>query len=124
MKIQTALIAAVLLAGCSQPPSDTQVQPSQSAGDMQMPDAQMPMDMADQTSTQATATGTVEAVNPGAGTITITHGPVAALDWPAMTMGFKASPEQLASVQAGQEVEFAFASRGMEATIVQIAAVK
>lgn len=124
MNIQTALIAAVLLAGCSQPPNDTQVQPSPSAGDKQMPDAEVPMNMADQISTQATATGTVEAVDPGAGTITIAHGPVKALDWPAMTMGFKASPEQLASVQAGQKVEFAFASRGMEATIMNIAPVK
>ena len=70
----------------------------------------------------ASATGTVEAVDAAVGKITIAHGPVEALGWPAMTMGFKATPEQIASVQAGQKVRFEFQAQGMEATIITIAA--
>lgn len=70
--------------------------------------------------TSATATGTVDKVDAAAGTITISHGPVETLNWPAMTMGFKATPEQVASVQAGQDVSFEFTSSGMDATITSI----
>lgn len=70
--------------------------------------------------TAATATGTVDGTDAAAGTITISHGPVEALNWPAMTMGFKATPEQVASVQPGQEVSFEFTSSGMDATITTI----
>ena len=70
--------------------------------------------------TTASATGTVEAVDAAAGKITIAHDPVASLDWPAMTMRFKATPEQIASVQPGQAVRFEFEARGMDGTITAI----
>ncbi|HBN9180240.1 TPA: copper-binding protein [Pseudomonas aeruginosa] len=63
-------------------------------------------------------------VDTGAGKITIAHGPVEALKWPAMTMAFKASPEQLASVKAGQQVEFEFEAKGMDSTITRITPTK
>ena len=74
--------------------------------------------------TKASATGTVEAVDAAAGKITIAHEPVDALKWPAMTMDFKATPEQIVSVQAGQKVQFEFESQGMDATITQLTLVK
>jgi Cu(I)/Ag(I) efflux system protein CusF len=46
--------------------------------------------------------------------------PIAALGWPAMTMNFKATPEQIASVQAGQAIEFDFLAEGMQGTITAI----
>lgn len=52
------------------------------------------------------ATGQIKAVNAKAGTLTIHHGPIADLGWPAMTMDFKATPEVLKSVKAGQSVKF------------------
>ena len=73
---------------------------------------------------KGSATGTIESIDASAGTITITHGPVAALGWPGMTMPFKATPEQLASVQAGQKVEFEFDANGMDATLTRITAQK
>lgn len=51
-------------------------------------------------------TGQIKSVDAKAGTITIHHGPIAALGWPAMTMSFKASPEVLKSAKAGQTVKF------------------
>ena len=132
MKRHTLLFATVLLAGCSQAPSNPEGTKAASAEDAKQPAAE-PAPMASETpamadeaaaATKASATGTVEAVDAAAGKITIAHEPVDALKWPAMTMGFKATPEQIASVQAGQKVQFEFESQGMNATITQITAVK
>jgi len=75
-----------------------------------------------QVATIAKAEGTVESID--AGKITIAHGPVDALKWPAMTMAFNATPEQLASVKAGQKIQFEFTADGMDATITNIGLVK
>ena len=66
------------------------------------------------------ASGTITAIDP-AGTITIDHGPLPALEWPAMTMGFAATPEQAGQVAVGQQVDFEFEMRGNKATITSIA---
>ena len=50
--------------------------------------------------------GVIEAV--GADALTIAHGPVASLQWGAMTMAFKATPPQRAAVQVGTRVQFRF----------------
>lgn len=50
--------------------------------------------------------GVVQAVNAKAGTVTIHHGPIAALKWPAMTMTFKATPEVLKGAKQGARVNF------------------
>lgn len=52
-------------------------------------------------------TGKVEGVDAKAGTVKIDHGPIASLQWPAMTMEFKAKePAMLARLKRGQAVEF------------------
>jgi Cu(I)/Ag(I) efflux system protein CusF len=62
---------------------------------------------AEPSSTTATGVGVVTALDARAGTITIHHGPIAKLSWPAMTMAFKASsPTLLQGVKAGQSVTF------------------
>lgn len=68
----------------------------------------------------ATATGTVKKVNMDKGTVTIAHGPVESLGWPSMTMGFKAKPDQLKMLKAGDQIEFGFSSKGMNSTITRI----
>jgi Cu(I)/Ag(I) efflux system protein CusF len=59
-------------------------------------------------SAEATAEGVgqIKSVDAKAGTVTIHHGPIAALGWPAMTMTFKATPEALQAAKAGQTVKF------------------
>lgn len=53
------------------------------------------------------ATGTITAVEPGS--VTIDHGPVASLDWPAMTMAFAVPPDVNAGgLQPGMPVRFSF----------------
>ncbi|WP_394697339.1 copper-binding protein [Pseudoxanthomonas japonensis] len=138
MKLQAVLFTTVLLAACSQPPGNAEDQPmpeaaqqsmpmeappaaAPSADDMQMSEAEHKQMAGDaQAATTAMAMGTIESVDAAAGKITIAHGPVEALKWPAMTMGFKAAPEQVASVQAGQKVQFEFTTQGMAATITRI----
>lgn len=53
------------------------------------------------------ATGTISAVEPGS--VTINHGPVASLDWPAMTMSFAVPSDMNAGgLQPGMPVRFSF----------------
>jgi Cu(I)/Ag(I) efflux system membrane fusion protein len=66
-------------------------------------------------SAQAAATfhaeGTVERVD--ATRVTVSHGPVPELGWPAMTMGFgKAGPQAFADIKAGDAVRFEFRKTG------------
>ncbi len=66
------------------------------------------------------AIGTVKKVDQGKGVLTIAHGPVEALGWPAMTMGFKTQPDQLAALEVGDKIEFEFLSKGVTSTIIRI----
>lgn len=51
-------------------------------------------------------TGTVTAIS--GDQVTIDHGPVEAIGWPAMTMPFEAPPGMADAVDVGSEVSFAF----------------
>jgi Cu(I)/Ag(I) efflux system periplasmic protein CusF len=67
------------------------------------------------------ASGTVTKIDPKAGRITIAHGPVEALKWPAMTMGFAVKDKELLErAQPGKKVEFEFAKQGSDYVIVKI----
>lgn len=55
----------------------------------------------------AEAEGVVRAINVQTGTVTIAHQPIAALNWPAMTMAFPVqSPTLLNGVSVGSRVHF------------------
>lgn len=107
-------VLLALLAGCSSPSSDTGASESNAASTT--PAAESAMAPA----TRASATGTVQSVDSAARTVTIAHGPVAALQWPAMTMTFKAPDADLAAIKPGDEVSFEFTSTGMDGTITEI----
>ena len=68
----------------------------------------------------AKGAGTVTAVDPAAGTITINHGPIPEVNWPTMTMGFKATPEQVGNVKAGDKIAFNFKLEGGAGEITAI----
>jgi len=58
------------------------------------------------------ATGTLDEVDAGSGTLLITHGPIASLKWPAMTMEFKPANEAVArAARAGAPIRFEFVER-------------
>ena len=54
----------------------------------------------------AQGTGQIKSVDAKAGAIPLHHGPIAALNWPAMTMTFKATPEVLKAAKPGATVTF------------------
>jgi len=75
------------------------------ADDMPMDEDNMPMAGAART---ASGEGMVTAIDAEAGTITLDHGPVPAMNWPAMNMAFDAPPEVRDQVAVGDAVTFEF----------------
>jgi len=79
-------------------------------GSMSAPAAMAPASAAS-TSGVFVGEGKVESVEPDG--ITISHGPVAALKWPSMTMGFgKPNAKAFADVKPGDTVHFEFKKGG------------
>ena len=65
------------------------------------------------------AVGVLNAVDAAAGTVTISHEPVASLKWPAMKMDFVlANPSLVAGVKPGAAIEFEFVERGQGEWVV------
>jgi len=63
-------------------------------------------------------TGTVTKVDPAGGKVTIAHGPVQTLKWPAMTMTFGVKDKALlGKLSSGKKVEFEFVKQGSEYVI-------
>ncbi len=69
---------------------------------------------------KGSATGTITALDPATSKVTIDHGPVPELQWPAMNMGFGATPAQVAQLEVGQRVQFDFEMAGNQATITRV----
>lgn len=65
--------------------------------------------------------GIVTALDPKSAKITIQHGPIAAMGWPAMTMAFAATPPTLLKgIKVGQRIDFAMRMRGSAAEVTAI----
>jgi len=61
------------------------------------------------------ATGVVTGLDGKAGTVTIKHGAIPAVGWPAMTMTFKAMPTSLLKgVKSGDKVAFTVKVKGQD----------
>ena len=65
--------------------------------------------------------GVIRAIDPAAGTLTIQHGPIPAVGWPAMTMTFKAKPPTLLTgLKVGEAISFDCTVRGMAADVTAV----
>ena len=65
--------------------------------------------------------GVIRAIGTKAGTLTIQHGPIPAVSWPAMTMTFKAKPTTLLKgLKVGQTIGFDCIVKGTKAEITAI----
>ena len=65
--------------------------------------------------------GTVQKVDPAKSTVTIAHGPVQSMKWPAMTMTFKAKDKaMLDKVKQGEKVEFSFIQSGKDYIVTEL----
>jgi len=80
---------------------------------------QGPTPSAAQPAAGAQGAGVVKAVDAKAGAITIHHGPISALQWPAMTMTFKAGPEVLKQAKPGKTVTFTLNAAGDEVVAIR-----
>ena len=110
-----ALASSVLLTGCgSKDRSNSAAAVSASSADAgrtpSMPTGNMSAmgNMSDAPGAMTgTGSGTVTAIDKSAGTITLKHGPIPGVRWPAMTMEFKANPASLVNqVAVGDTVTF------------------
>ena len=97
-----ALLAATLAACGEAPPA---AQPSQAAAEVK----------------SGKGTGTVTAVDAGAGTVTIEHGAMPEIGWSAMTMAFEADPALLARVEEGDTVAFDLTVTGGRGEVTALA---
>jgi len=71
--------------------------------------------------TTADATGTITALNAANHKITFDHGPIPAIDWPAMKMEFAVAPSvDLAKLKTGDKVKFTLSGSGSTYTVQSI----
>lgn len=65
--------------------------------------------------------GTGEVTRIAGDQVTISHGPIEGIGWPAMTMTFRAgSPEMLAGVSVGEQASFSFRQDGGTYTLTSL----
>lgn len=60
----------------------------------------------------AQGAGVIKKLDAKGGSVTLQHGPIAALSWPAMTMAFKADTALLKDLKVGQQVNFTLKTGG------------
>jgi Cu(I)/Ag(I) efflux system protein CusF len=111
MKQIIILAAALALTACNKA-ADA---PAKPAGTNDM--AAIDMSAAAKT---GSGSGKITALDKAGGNITIDHGPIPAVGWSAMTMGFKADPKILESVAIGDLVDFTLSLKGNDGTVTAI----
>lgn len=97
LMIAAMLAAPVILSGCDKKAEAPKAESS--------PDAMADMAMSAE-SKMVKSTGTVTAIDPASGKITLEHDAIPAVEWPAMTMGFSVKPELLKGIVVGDKVGF------------------
>ena len=81
--------------------------------------------MGDQMQNTHRGQGTVNGVDTKAGKVNLSHGPIASLNWPAMTMGFPVKyAAMLEGIQPGMKVDFELEKTESGYRIVKIAPAK
>lgn len=114
----TAAIAAALvgLSGCNkQAETPSAEAPKAAAASEAMSSMAMPAG-----AKMGKASGTVVAIDTAAGKITLDHGAIPAVGWPAMKMGFSAKPDVLAGISVGDEVDFDVTVSGSAGEVTRI----
>jgi Cu/Ag efflux protein CusF len=95
---------------------------------MMMADAGMDMKFMDMNSMKMEAApsthkgaGTVKQIDATKGMVTLAHGPIASLKWPAMTMSFKLKDTALAKgIKAGDAVDFELIPSGSDYVVTRL----
>lgn len=126
--LMTMLAAPMALAACgsgeetaetSDMPMATQNMPMDE--NTSMDGKNMPMTQPGKVGQTASGEGTVTAIDAEAGTITIDHGAIPAVEWPAMAMAFAADAPSRQKVAVGDKVTFEFRKTDTGGEITSIA---
>ena len=116
MMIAALFILPIGLSGCDKKPEAPKVEAAKAGATADtMPNMEMPVG-----SKMGKGFGTVTAVDAVTGKITLDHGAIQAIDWPAMTMQFSAKPDLLAGVAIGDKVEFDITVSGSAGEVTAI----
>ena len=79
------------------------------------------MKMGNTATTTYHGTGIVKKIDLNAGLVTLAHSPIASLNWPAMTMGFKLKEVALAKgIKPGDTVNFDFIQSGDDSVVTRL----
>lgn len=71
----------------------------------------------------ASASGIVKKIDTAEGMVTLQHGPIPAISWPAMTMSFKvADPTLLKGIKEGETVDFSLKAEDGNQVVIAIEA--
>lgn len=111
LMIAAMMSAPFILSGCDK---KTEA-PKQEASPDAMGSMAMPAE-----SKMVKSAGTVTAIDPASGKITLEHDAIPAVEWPAMTMGFKSKPELLADIAVGDKVDFDLTISGNAGRVTSI----
>ena len=109
---------ALALAACGQKTDTAPAEPTTAAAAPAGERSGTPMAATGEMS--GTGAGAVTAVDPAAGTVTIDHGPIPGVNWPAMTMAFTATPTVLQKAKVGDQVQFDVTVKGPAARVTDI----
>ena len=116
MMIAALVALPVGLSGCDKKPNATKVEaPKAAATADAMSSMEMPVG-----SKMGKGSGTVTAVDAVMGKITLDHGAIPAVGWPAMKMGFSAKPELLKGIAVGDKVDFDLTVSGSNGEVTSI----
>ena len=116
--LMSLLALPLALAACDSGQDTAEMEDMPMAEDAMMMDGQdMPMADTGNAMQSASAQGTVTAIDAEAGTITVDHGPVPAIEWPAMTMAFEADEQLRSEVSVGEGIAFEFRT-GSEGSVI------
>ena len=122
-RLTIALGLAALTAACgkkAEAPVATETNEAAPAATMSGDMGNMSMAPDANAAIKAKGHGTVTAIDKAAGTITLDHGPIPGVDWPAMTMSFKAAPAVVEKAKVGERVQFDVTVRGRESEVTAI----
>src|SRR5665213_4244356 len=65
--------------------------------------------------------GVIKEIDAASGMVTLDHGPIKSLNWPAMTMGFKVKDRALLdNIKPGNKVDFTLVQAGKDYVITSI----
>ncbi len=115
--ILTALMALPIgMSGCDKKPEAPTVEaPKTAATADAMSNMKMPVG-----SKMGKGSGTVTAIDATAGKITLDHGAIPAVGWPAMKMGFSAKPALLSGIAVGDRVDFDVTVSGSAGEVIAL----